>query len=242
MMPAFSAATHLPTVATVLGAAAIDSINPCAIGVLILMISVILSQKHSVRQMLLLGGTYIFAIYVTYLLAGLGLLYSLAQIPLYLTEYISITVGVFIIFAGLLEIKDFFWYGRWFSLGIPVGISKKIHGMAERSTASLVGVSLLGAFVAAVELPCTGAPYLAIIALLSQYFDFQAFVLLLIYNVIFVAPLVVILIMVAFGFELYKVQEFRMEGRGFMRFLIGITLIGLGWLLMLIANGTVNLG
>ena len=114
--------TSLPTVATVLGAAAIDSINPCAIGVLILMISMMLSQKHSVRRMLLLGGFYILAIFLTYLAAGLGLLYGLARVPLYVAEYVSIAVGVFIIFAGLIEIKDFFWYGRWFSLAIPVSI------------------------------------------------------------------------------------------------------------------------
>ena len=234
--------TSLPTVATVLGAAAIDSINPCAIGVLILMISVMLSQKHSVGRMLLLGGFYIFAIFVTYLLAGLGLLYGLALIPLYVAEYISILVGIFIIFAGLIEIKDFFWYGRWFSLGIPVSISKKLHNMAQRSTASLLAVSALGAFVAAVELPCTGAPYLAIITLLSQNFDLSALLLLVLYNIIFVAPLLVILVMVASGFELYKVQKFRMGGRGFMRLLIGMLLVFLGWLLMLIANGTINLG
>ncbi|MEX0587326.1 MAG: cytochrome c biogenesis protein CcdA, partial [Patescibacteria group bacterium] len=177
-----------------------------------------------------------------YLLAGLGLLYGLSKVPLYIAEYISILVGVFIILAGLVEIKDFFWYGRWFSLGIPVSISKKLHRMAAGSTASLLGVSALGAFVAAVELPCTGAPYLAIIALLSQNFDLTAFLLLLIYNIIFVAPLLVILIMVALGFELSKVQRFRMEGRAYMRLLIGMLLVFLGWLLMLIANGTVNLG
>ncbi|KRT67385.1 MAG: cytochrome c biogenesis protein, transmembrane region [candidate division WWE3 bacterium CSP1-7] len=234
--------TSLPTVATVLGAAAIDSINPCAIGVLILMISVMLSQKHSVRRMLLLGGFYILAIFLTYLAAGLGLLYGLARVPLYVAEYVSIAVGVFIIFAGLIEIKDFFWYGRWFSLGIPVSISKRLHNMTQNATASLLGVSLLGAFVAAVELPCTGAPYLAIITLLSQNFDFSAFLLLVLYNVVFVVPLLVILLMVASGFELYKVQKFRMEGRGFMRLLIGMLLVFLGWLLMLIANGTINLG
>lgn len=233
---------QLPTIATVLAAAAIDSINPCAIGVLILMISVILSQRHSTGRMLLLGGFYIFAIFLTYFLAGLGLLWGLARIPLYVAEYISIIVGVFIIGAGLIEIKDFFWYGRWFSLGIPASISKRLHNMAQNSTASLLGVALLGAFVAAVELPCTGAPYLAVITLLSQYFDFTAFLLLVFYNIIFVAPLLMILLLVASGFELYKVQQFRISGRGYMRLAIGMLLVGLGWLLMLIANGTVNLG
>ena len=70
-----NAEIHLPTLGLVLGSAAIDSINPCAIGVLILMISVMMAGKKSLGRMLLLGGFYIFAIFVTYLLAGLGLLY-----------------------------------------------------------------------------------------------------------------------------------------------------------------------
>ena len=235
-------ASQLPTIATILGAAAIDSVNPCAIGVLILMISVMMTQKHSVGRMLILGSLYVLAIFITYLLGGLGLLYGLAHIPLYVAEYISILVGVLIIGAGLIEIKDFFWYGRWFSLGIPVSISKKLHGMAEGSVGSLLGVMALGAFVAAVELPCTGAPYLAVITILSQYFDFTAFLLLVLYNVVFVAPLLLILILVAGGMELTQVQNFRLKGRPYMRLLAGVLLISLGWLLMLIANGMINLG
>jgi len=167
---------YLPTLVTVVTTAAIDSINPCAIGVLILMVSVILGAKKSIKKMLLLGGLYIFSIFVVYLAAGLGLMYFFSSIPLWLTEYLSIGVGVLIIFAGILEIKDFFWYGRWISLSIPGSVAKRIHTMAGKAT--IPGVILLGAFVSAVELPCTGAPYLAIITLLSQYFDFSAFILL----------------------------------------------------------------
>ena len=100
---------HLPTLGIVVGSALIDSINPCAIGVLILMISVIMGQKHKVTRMLFLGGLYIFAIFVTYLLAGLGLLYFLAKIPLFITEYLSIFVGVLIIIFGFFEIKYYFY-------------------------------------------------------------------------------------------------------------------------------------
>src|SRR3989344_8984802 len=91
---------HLPTLSVVLGSAAIDSINPCAIGVLILMISVVLSGKGSVRRLLLLGGLYITAIFVTYLLAGLGLVYFLSSVPLFVAEYLSLIVGAFVILAG----------------------------------------------------------------------------------------------------------------------------------------------
>src|SRR3989344_5819796 len=160
---------HLPTLGLVVGSAAIDSINPCAIGVLILMISVIMGQKHKVAKMLFLGGLYIFAIFITYLLAGLGLLYFLAKIPLFITEYLSIFVGLLIIIFGSFEIKDYFWYGRGFSLGIPPVFLDTIHKLSKNVT--IPGVILMGAFVAGVELPCTGAPYLAIITILSLNFD-----------------------------------------------------------------------
>jgi cytochrome c biogenesis protein CcdA len=230
----------LPTTLAVITSAAIDSINPCAIGVLILMISIMLSRHRSLGRMLLIGGLYVFAVFLTYLIAGLGLLYFLSTIPLWLTEYLSISVGVLIVGAGLIEIKDFFWYGRWFSLTIPSAAAHKIHDLTKKVT--LPGVFVLGAFVAGVELPCTGAPYLAIITLLSQYFDFTAFLLLVLYNIIFVAPLIVILLLVAGGTELYKIKKWKQESRGTMRLFIGLLLVALGWLLMLIANGTVNLG
>lgn len=232
---------QLPTLITVVTTAAVDSLNPCAIGVLILMVSTILAQKQSRLKLLILGGLYIFTIFLVYLAAGLGLLYFATKIPLWVTEYISIAVGSLIVLAGLLEIKDYFWYGRGPSLAIPVGLSKKLEGMVGEKTTNL-GVIFLGAFVAAVELPCTGAPYLAIITLLSRYFDFSAFLLLVAYNVIFVLPLIVILIMVLLGTEVVNIKNWKQEHRGSMRLWIGLTLIILGWLLILMANGTINFG
>lgn len=231
---------YLPTVSVVVITGLIDAINPCAIGVLILMMSVLIASKASIRRMLLLGGLYIFSVFAVYLLAGLGLIYFFTNIPLVLTEYISIFVGALIIFAGTLEVKDFFWYGRGWSLTIPASMSKKLGGFASKTT--IPGVMLLGAFVSGVELPCTGAPYLAIITLLSQYFDFTALMLLILYNIIFVSPLIVILLMVGAGVELYKVKKWKQESRGTMRLAIGLTLFFLGWLLILIANGIINLG
>lgn len=231
---------HLPTLGLVLGSAAIDSINPCAIGVLILMISVILGNQKSVGQMLLLGGFYILAIFTTYLLAGLGLLYFLAAIPLFVTEYISIFVGAIIVLLGLVEIKDYFWYGEGFSLRIPVMFTDKIHKMARN--VSVPGVILTGAFVAGVELPCTGAPYLAIITILSTNFNLSAFLMLVLYNIVFVLPLILILILVAGGTQLPAIKQWKQETRGLMRLAIGLLLVALGWLLILIANGTINFG
>ena len=228
---------YLPTLGTVITTALIDSINPCAIGVLILLISIMVVFKTK-RELLYYGLIYIFFVFLTYLLAGLGILYFLSSIPLYLSEYISIIVGALIVIAGLIEIKDFFWYGQGISLTIPPEKAKQIHEMTKKIT--LPAMVFLGAFVAGVELPCTGGPYLAILVFLSQNFNFTAFLWLIIYNIIFVMPLVVILLMIYFGYKIQHIKRWKQNNRQYMRLATGIILVLLGWLLILIANGTIT--
>lgn len=230
----------LPTLGLVITSAAIDSINPCAIGVLVLMISLILGSRKNTQQVVIYGLAYIFAIFVTYLLTGLGLLYFLSSVPLKVTEYISLAVGSVIVILGLVEIKDYFWYGRGFSLAIPATFTHKIHKLAKNIT--LPGVILTGVFVAAVELPCTGAPYLAIITVLSLNFNLSAFLMLVLYNLIFILPLVVILLLITSGTKLHLIKSWKQNSRRVMRLTIGLLLIALGWLLILLSNGTINLG
>ncbi len=229
----------LPTLGLVVTSALIDSINPCAIGVLILMVSVVLGTGKSTKRLLLLGGSYIFAIFATYLIAGLGLVYFFSEIPIVIAEYLSIAVSLLVIAAGVLEIKDYFWYGKGPSLHIPAKFAKKIQVMSGGAT-SIFSVMLLGAFVAAVELPCTGAPYLAIITILRIDFNFTALMLMVLYNLLFVAPLIVILVMVATGTKVSSVKNWKEEKKGAMRLMVGVLLAALGWLLILIANGTIN--
>ena len=86
---------NLPTLGTIVITGLIDSINPCAIGVLILLLSTLIAVGKSKQKLLLFGFVYISAVYVVYFLAGLGLTMFLHSIPLVLTQYISITVGMF---------------------------------------------------------------------------------------------------------------------------------------------------
>lgn len=228
----------LPKLATVLGTALIDSINPCAIGVLILLISTLVVTK-SKERMLKIGLLYIGAVFVTYLVLGLGLIAFVASIPLVWAEYVSIAVGVVVVGAGLLEVKDYFWYGEGFTLSIPGKYAQKIKGKMRKL--SIATVFFLGIFVAIVELPCTGGPYLAITILLAQNFNFSAFLLLVIYNIIFVLPLIIILFAVLFGMKVQNIKKWKQSNKEYMRLVTGLILIALGWLLIMIANGTINL-
>ena len=218
--------------------ALVDSINPCAIGVLILLISTLLTMSHDKKRMLIVGSIYIAAIYIVYFLAGIGLLLFIQRLNI--AQPLSIFVGSLVIILGLIEIKDFFWYGRGFSLAIPSRYIKYIEEHAKHITTS--AAIILGAFVAAVELPCTGGPYLAITTWIAQSntLPVKALYYLLVYNFIFILPLLVILAMVYFGVHIQQIKRWKQDYRRWMRLFIGIILIALGILLILIAYNVIT--
>lgn len=228
----------LPTLMTILLTAAVDSINPCAIGVLILLLSTLMVTKKK-SDIFKTGMIYIAAVFTAYFIAGLGLVKFMSVIPLAVAEYITIAVSLLVIGAGIIEIKDYFWYGKGFSLMIPPEYAKKIK--EKMQNLSIATVASLGIFVALVELPCTGGPYLAITLILAQNFNFTAFLMLVLYNIIFVMPLVIILVLVLLGAKIQNIHQWKQGSKGYMRLAAGVILLALGWLLMLIANGTINL-
>ena len=225
----------------VIGTALVDSINPCAIGVLVLLISTLLalSQQKRRHMMLATGLIYITAVYITYFLAGIGLLLFIQRFNL--AEPLSIIVGSVVILLGIIEAKDFFWYGKGISLRIPARRAEQVKKMIKNI--SLPTAIILGVFVAAVELPCTGGPYLAITTLLAtQGFQTQTLIYLLVYNFIFVLPLLVILFMVYFGMNVKKVQNWKDKQKKWMRLFTGLIMVALGVLLILYGKGLIHIG
>lgn len=228
----------LPPLPVVVGTALIDSINPCAIGVLILLIATLLHLSKDKTKMLKVGLIYIAAIYVTYLSAGFGLLVFIQKLNI--SGPLSWIVGGLVIILGLIEIKDFFWYGKGITLAIPPERAKQIQKYIKHVT--VPGAIFLGAFVAAVELPCTGGPYLAITTFLAKIgFTWGVFWLLVFYNLIFVMPLIIILGLAFLGMNTEKMQQWKNQGRTWMRLFIGLVMIALGVVLILWAQGIIRI-
>lgn len=219
------------TLTIVLSAAVIDSINPCAIGVLLFLTSVLLRSLANKKRLAILGITYIATVFVIYTLSGLGLIwFQHTLIERGFAEIIGTVAGVAVIILGLIEFKDFYWYGKGISLEIAPSYKEKISQMAMKI--SWLGIISLGGFVAMVELPCTGGPYLAVTALLAKSFDVQAFIYLLIYNAIFALPLLVILSLLYFGTSSTKLKLWRQENRKWMNLSSGLLMLSLGALLI----------
>ena len=228
----FGSSLSLPIL---VGAAVVDSINPCAFGVLIFLLAYLAKKFGATKKILIHGLVYIAAVFLTYLVAGLILLPFLRQLGnIATTAYIAI--GALIIFLGLLEIKDFFWYGRGPSLTIFPSAAKRIEFYTKKVTDRLTTSFFLGVFVALVELPCTGAVYLAVLSLVAlSGLNIGNFTLLVIYNLIFILPLIVILLLVYKGGKTERLEKWRQKYRGLMRLFTGLVLVALGlWMILFI--------
>ncbi len=225
------------TLPLIVGAALIDSINPCAFGVLIFMLAYLAKTAKGRHTMIINGTIYIGAVFITYLLAGIILLGALRALGK-ASAIAYIVIAIIIIFAGLIEIKDFFWYGRGFSLSIMPSEAARIKRYVSYIGDKWYTAFGMGVFVALVELPCTGAVYLAVLTLMTQaglavQNYAQNLMFLTIYNIIFVLPLWLILWSVYKGTHLRHVEEFRERHKGSMRLATGLLLVGLGlWMLL----------
>lgn len=221
------------TIGIIVAAALADSINPCVFGVLIFLLAFMTKVFKSKIRMLIGGLIYALAVYITYFLLGLGI-FTIAFTAGFAIPFYWFAAIVAII-AGLIEIKDFFWYGKGFSLQIFPGGAKRIKHYtkylekyeSKHPVMGLVVIFGLGVFVPFVELPCTGAPYLAILGMISSGDIGSAIPLLLLYNLIFILPLFVIIGLMYFG-KGKSLEAWRKEHRGLMRLSIGLLLIALG--------------
>ena len=222
------------TLGVVIVAALLDSINPCVFGVLIFLLAYMVYAFKNKTRMLVAGFIYVVAVYVTYFLLGIGI-FTLAYTAGF-AKYFYWFAATVAITAGMIEIKDYFWYGRWFSLQMIPGGAEKIKRYAtslkkfsgKTPFHGLLVSALLGVVVVFFELPCTGAPYLAVLGLLSQGAYSAGVPLLLLYNLVFILPLFVIIGMVYLGYGSKKLEKWRKKHRGLMRLLVGLFLLTLG--------------
>ncbi|MFH1218493.1 MAG: glutaredoxin domain-containing protein [Candidatus Peregrinibacteria bacterium] len=221
------------TIPAVLSAAAVDAINPCAFAVLIILLTTILATKSKQRA-LLAGLAFSLSIFVSYFLMGLGL-YSAIQAAEF-THVFYIIVSILAILVGLFNLKDYFWYGKWFIMEVPMSWRPKLKGLI-RGVTSVPGAFLIGFVVSLFLLPCTSGPYIVILGLLASATERgYAMLILLLYNFVFVLPMLLITGAIYFGFTTTeKAEEWRQGKLKVLHLIAGliILLLGVGMLVAL---------
>lgn len=213
------------TIPTIVVSALLDSINPCAIAVMIFLISTLLVSMDK-KKILIYGLIYILTIFIIYLGLGLGLTYIIRQISI--PHLLFVIVGSILIIMGLLNFKDFFYYGKGISLGIPERLKGTVKNNIQKAT--IVSIILVGIVISVFESLCSGAIYLGILSLISQIgLNLKLLLFLLLYNFIFILPLLVILLVFYFGLPLKKINRFMIQkNKRVYRLITGIILVLLG--------------
>ncbi len=212
----------LPLVAV---AALIDSINPCAFSILILTIAFLFSLGKLRSSILEIGSAYILGIFLVYMLIGLGILQVL---HIFDTPHFMAKVGAsLLIVLGLINIINEFFPAFPIKLKIPQAAHHKIATLMEKG--SLPSAFLLGGLVGVCEFPCTGGPYLMVLGLLHDQTTYAVGLgYLVLYNLIFILPLVIILRISGDKALVDKVQAWKNQETRTMRFGGGIAMILLG--------------
>jgi cytochrome c biogenesis protein CcdA/glutaredoxin len=218
------------TLPAIILAAALDSVNPCDFAVLVLLLGTLLVIGKR-GKVLWAGLAFSAGIFVAYFTMGFGL-YSLLGLTVgtraFRAPFIMAVSGVAILF-GLWEMKDLFWYGKWFSIEVP----DKWKPSVKKLTAA--AVTIPGAFIVGLVdslflAPCTSGPYIVILTLLSQTSTrMQGAGYLLIYNLVFILPMIAITFAVHFGITTTaRAERWRQAKLGKLHFATGLVMVLLG--------------
>src|SRR3989338_2301916 len=216
----------LPLVAV---SALLDSVNPCAFSVLLITIAFLFSLGKPRNEVLKLGASYIGGLFLAYLLIGLGLLQALHIFGV--PHFMGRLGAVIVIAFGVLQLLSYFFPRVNWLPGIPASAHQKMGKLLER--VSLPAVFLVGVIVALCEFPCTGGPYLMVLGLLHDGATYlSGFGYLLFYNLLFVSPLILILLVASHKELLEKVNAWRKAETKKAKLGVGVAMLVLGIIIL----------
>lgn len=215
--------------------AGLDSFNPCAFFVLFSLLGLLIHAR-SRRKMLLVGSVFVFFsgfIYFIFMAAWLNLFLFMGQV-----QMITKVAGLIAVLIAAINIKDFFLFKKGVSLTIPDNAKPKLFDRMRKLltstslTSILVGTTALAIAANSYELLCTaGFPMVFTrILTLNNLTTAAYYAYLVLYNVIYVIPLAIIVLI--FTVTLGKKKLTEWQGR-MLKLISGIMMLGLGVVLLL---------
>lgn len=203
----------------------LDSLNICSITVLIFLIVYSLSIG-SLKRAFKLGMVFTVVIFLFYFLFMVGLTSLISSL---ITNYgfqIRVTVIILSLFAGILLIKDYFFYGKWLSLRVPDSAKPILEKYIKQGT--IVSTIIFALLASLVELPCTAIfPLIYSTILVDRgVFGFSRIIWIALYNLIYVLPLLLIVFGTYFSWTKIKDVDNKIQKlKGLMKLIAGIALI-----------------
>lgn len=208
-----------------------DGINPCAIGMMITLLGYLLVFGKKPARVWQLGIAYILSVFVTYLVIGLAFYSTVSSIQQLVGGVVNKIIGGILGAAGLVMLKDVVWPESPVHLRIPGASKARLMKLIEK--VSLPGTILLGIAVTVLETPCSLPLYVGTATILAQSGMALPLVVgyFLYYNLLFVLPLIIVLILVWQGKKVVEMREWEHKAEKWMKLSLGsLLLLMSGWL------------
>ena len=224
------------TILSIVLLAIVNAMNPCALAALVMVLISILIANEDKRHKVLLGGLmFTLAVFIGYFIYGiiiLQLFRSFADFTSSIAVYVKDGLAVLAILLGAFNIKDYIRYKPGgIATEMPLILRPRVNQIIKAIT-SPKGAFVAGILVTLFLLPCTMGPYLIALGNLSSGGAstlLSAIPYLLLYNLIFIIPMIIITIVTYFGFSsAEKVGEWRDRNIKKIHLAAGIILVVLG--------------
>ncbi|MCS7134551.1 MAG: hypothetical protein NZ889_01695 [Candidatus Pacearchaeota archaeon] len=223
------------SIPALIGLAAADAVNPCELAVLLLALVAILTRYPRERKKVLQTGfMFAFAIFFMYLLYGIALInfFDLITRIKSVSGVLYKLFGIVGIILGALNIKDFFAYGTGFITEVPRSWRHSMKNLIAKIT-SPIGAFFVGILVAFFLTPCTMGPYVIASGLLHPLGFLKALPFLILYNAIFISPMIFVTLAVYFGFKtVEQIQGWREKNIRLLHLIAGLILVAIGFFLL----------
>jgi len=220
----------------IIGLALVDAVNPCALAVMLIVLMTLLIREKANKKRVLLGGlSFTLAVFILYFLYGLIMIqifsHAIPETGKY-SLYIFKGFGLFAIILGILNIKDFFVYKPG-GLGTEMPLKMRpAMKLLIKKIRNPKGAFLIGLFVTLFLLPCTIGPYIIASGKLSVLSLLKSIPWLLIYNLIFILPMIGITLTIYLGFTtIEKIGGWKEKNIKYLHLIEGTILLSLGILM-----------
>jgi len=233
-----------PALLAVLGTGLANGLNPCALATIVFFISYLAFSGRKGREILFVGVAFTLGVFLTYLLAGFGLLRLLEPLDAVrfdLRNWISGIGALLCLVLAFISFRDYFTARRGrpedVSLRLPRALQRRVHRIIRESSnvrAFVLMAFAIGFVISVILLTCTSPLYVGVMFLIQDVPELRAsaYLYILLYNLAFITPLVVIFLLAYFGAT--SGQLARVVGRqtGTIKLLTAsLFLVLAGWLI-----------
>ncbi len=230
------------TLPVVIGAGLLDGVNPCAFATIIFFLSYLQIARRSKREMLLTGAAFILGVFLAYLAAGLLLYKALATLHerfAGIQNWLNPLFAALALVAALLSFRDALRARRGrmdeMTLQLPSFLKDRIRGVIRtgvRARRFVIAAFFTGVAISFLELACTGQVYAPIVYQIQQG-KLDAVAMLVIYNLAFISPLVVIFLLAYGGLRSESLIQFQKKHTFAVKIALGILFLLLGVFILL---------